>query len=111
MSSFINSFINEKVEHVYRQLKYAAKVNLAFKFVLRNLENGTCSYFYAHQNFTIMDKSKLFCLQGDRANLIEKLRKVDIVDHCTRERANSKWKYYNLTNVTFSFFHRYTHGL
>ena len=25
---------------------------------------------------------------------------MDVVDHCTRERANTKWKFYNPKNVT-----------
>ena len=40
------------------------------------------------------------CTQDDMLNLKEKLQKMDIVDHCTREEANTKWKFYKLTNVT-----------
>ena len=44
-SSSKNSFINEKLNHVVNQLKCAAKVNRAFKFVLKNIADGTCRYF------------------------------------------------------------------
>ena len=33
-------------------------------------------------------------------NLKNRLQKMDIVDNCTRERANTKWKFYRLTNLT-----------
>ena len=70
MSYFNNSFLNEKLDHVSNQLKYAAKINLAFRFVLKNIEDGTCRYFYAHEN-TVMEKSKLVCTQDDMVNLKE----------------------------------------
>ena len=40
------------------------------------------------------------CTQDDITNLKEKLHKMDIVDLCTRERANTKRKFYKLTNLT-----------
>ena len=33
-------------------------------------------------------------------NLKDRMQKMDIVDLCTRERANTKWKFYKLTNLT-----------
>ena len=33
-------------------------------------------------------------------NLKDRMQKMDIVDICTRERANTKWKFYKLTNLT-----------
>ena len=40
------------------------------------------------------------CTPDDITNLKEKLQKKDIVDICTRERSNTKWKFYKLTNLT-----------
>ena len=40
------------------------------------------------------------CTPDDITNLKEKLQKKDNVDLCTRERANTKWKFYKLTNLT-----------
>ena len=77
-----------------------AKVNLAFGFVLKNIEDGMCRYFYAHENNTIMERSKLVCTQADMTNLKHKMHKIDFVDFCTRERTNTKWKLYNLINLT-----------
>ena len=33
-------------------------------------------------------------------NLEDRMQKVDIVDVCTRKRANTKWKFSKLTNLT-----------
>ena len=100
MSTFDNSLINQKLDLVFKGLECAAKVNLAFGFVLKNVEDGSCRFFYAHENNTVMERSKLVCTPNDITNLKEKLQKMDIVDLCTQERANTKWKFYKLTNLT-----------
>ena len=98
--SFDISLLNNKLEDVFKELKSAAKVNFAVGFVLKNIEDGMCRYFYAHKNNTVTEKSKFVCAPDDIANLNEKLQKMDNIDLCTRERANTKWKFYKLTNVT-----------
>ena len=40
------------------------------------------------------------CTQVDMTNLKNRMEKMDIVDICTRERSNTKWKFYKLTNLT-----------
>ena len=100
MSSFDSFLLNDKLDYVFKELKCAAKINIAFGFVLKNIEDGMCRYFYAHENITIMEKSKLVCTPDDIVNLKEKLQKMDIMDLCTRERANTEGKFYKLTNLT-----------
>ena len=102
ISYFDISLLNYKLEYVFKELKCAAKVNLAFKFVLKNLEVGMCRCFYAHENNTILERSKLVCTQADMTNLKNRMEEMHIVDICTRERANKKWKIYKLTNLTIS---------
>ena len=95
MSSFDISLLKDKLDFVFKELKCAAKVNIAFGFVLKIIEDGLCRYFYAHENNTIMEKSKLVCTPDDIVNLKEKIQKMDIIDLCTRDRANTKWKFSN----------------
>ena len=52
MSSFDMSLLNDKLDYVFKELKCAAKVHLAFGFVLKNIEDGMCRHFYAHENNT-----------------------------------------------------------
>ena len=100
MSSSDMSLLNDKLDYVFKELKCAAKVNLAFRLFLRNVEDGSCRYFYAHENNTVMQRSKLVCTQADMPNLKDKMQKMDIFDICTRERSNTMWKMYKLTNLT-----------
>ena len=94
------SFLNSKVDYVFKDMKCAAKVNLAFGFVVENIEAGMCRYFYAHENNTVMERPKLVCTQADMTYLKDRMQKVDIVGICTRERANTKSKFYKLTKLT-----------
>ena len=41
------------------------------------------------------------CTQADMTNLRGRMQKMDIVDICTQERSNTKWKIYKLTNLTY----------
>ena len=94
------SLLNDKLDYVFKQLKCAAKVNLAFGFVLKNFEDGMCRYFYAHENNTNMERSKLVCTQADMTTLKNRMQKMVIVDICTQERVKTKWKFYKLTSLT-----------
>ena len=100
MSSFDISLLSNILDYVFKELKCAAKVNFAFGFVLKIIEDGRCRYFYAHESSTAMERSKLVCEPYDTTNLKEKLQRMDIVDLCTRERTDTKWKFYKLTNQT-----------
>ena len=42
MSSFYMSLLNDKLDYVFKELKCAAKVNLAFGLVLKKNEDGMC---------------------------------------------------------------------
>ena len=92
--------VNEKLDHFFNNLKCAAKVNLAFGFILKNIEDGGFRYFYAHENNTMLDRSKLVCTHDDLAKLKDFLNKTDVIESCGRERNNTKWRFYKLTNLT-----------
>ena len=47
------TIVNEKLDHFFNSLKCAAKVNLAFGLILKNIEDGGFRYFNAHENNTL----------------------------------------------------------
>ena len=49
--------VNEKRDHFSNNLNCAAKVNPAFGFILKKIEDGGFRYFYAHENNTLLDRS------------------------------------------------------
>ena len=51
--------IKEKLVRVLDILKCAAELNLALGFILKNIEDWKFRYFYAHENNTLSEQSKL----------------------------------------------------
>ena len=102
MQTLNETIVNKKLDHFFNNLattNCAAKVNLAFGFFLRNIEDGGFRYFYAHENNTLLDRSKLVCTQDDLAKLKDFLNKTDVMESCSREKLNKKWRFYKLTNL------------
>ena len=75
-------------------------MNLALGFILKNIEDGGFRYFYAHESNTLLDRSKLVCTHNDLAKLKDFLNKTDVIEFCSRERMNTKWRFDKLTNLT-----------
>ena len=93
------TIVNEKLDHFFNNSKCAAKVNLVFGFMLKNIEDGGLRYFYAHENKTLLDRS-VMCTHDDLAKLKDFLNKTDVIESCSRERMNRNWRLYKLTNLT-----------
>ena len=94
------TIVNGKLDHFFNNLKCAAKLNLAFGFILKNIEDGGFRYFYAHENNTLLDRSKHVCTHDDLAKLKDFLNQTDVIEPCSRERMNTKWRFYKLTKLT-----------
>ena len=92
--------IEKKLDCILDKLKYVAKLNLALGFILKNIEDGKFRYFHAHENNTLMEQSKLVSSKADMAKLKESLKKIDVIESCTKERSDTKWRFYKLTNLT-----------
>ena len=90
--------LSQKVNTVF-ELKCAAKLNFAFGFVLKDVD-GICRYYYAHENNTLMERSKLVATKEDLVKIKNVLSNTDVVEACSKEREPTKWKFYKLTNVT-----------
>ena len=67
--------IGEKLDRLLDKLKSAVKLNLALGFILKNIEDGKFRYFYAHENNTLLEQSKLVSNKDDLAKLEEILKK------------------------------------
>ena len=95
-----SSGYRRKLDHVLDKLRCAAKLNLALRFMLKNIEDGKFRYFYAHENNTLLEQSKLVSNKEHMAKLKEILKKIDVIESCTKERPDTKWRFCKLTNLT-----------
>ena len=92
--------IEEKLDRLLDKLKCVAKLNLALGFILKNIVDGKFRCFYAHENNILLEQSKLVSNKDDMAKLKEILKKTDVIESCTKERSNTKWRFFKLTNLT-----------
>ena len=96
------TIVNEKLDHFFNNLNCAAKVNPAFDFILKNIEDGRFRYFYAHENNTLLARSELVCTHDDLSKLKDFLLRTDVIESYSRERMHTKWRFYKLTIFTVS---------
>ena len=92
--------MNKKLDHFSDSSKCAAKMNIAFGFILENINVWGFRHFYAHENNKLLDGSKLVCTRDDLAKLKDILRRTDVIESCSREKMNTKWRSYKLANLT-----------
>ena len=84
-----------------QEIQLYSKVDCAaLGFVLKKMHDGTYRYYYAHKNNTLMDRSKLVVTKDDLVNIKNVLSITDVIKVCAEERANTKWKFHKVTNVT-----------
>ena len=100
LESLNAEIFDEKLGHFFSNLKCAAKVNLTFGFILRNIEGEGFRHFYGHENNTLLDRSKLVGTRDDLAKLKDFLNKNDAMESCNQERMNTKRGFYKLTKFT-----------
>ena len=73
------TIVNEKLDHFFNNLKSAAKANLAFGFILKNIEDGGFRYFNAHENNILLDRSKHVCIRDNLAKFKDFFNKTDVI--------------------------------
>ena len=73
------AIVIEKLDQFFNSLKCVAKINLAFDFNLENLEDGGFRSFYAQENNSLLNRSKLVCTRDDLAKLKDFLNETDVI--------------------------------
>ena len=76
--------IEEKLDRVLDKLKCLANLISALGFILKNIEDGKFRYFYAHENNTLFEQSKLVSNKDDMVNLRKVLKKTEVIESCTK---------------------------
>ena len=88
-----------KLDVVIDTLKWAPKLNVAFSFALENAEYGSCIYHYAQQSNTLMARHELVATREVFTRLKKLLSNTDFTESCTRDPANTKWKFLKLRSI------------
>ena len=64
------------------------------------MEDWSCSFFYANEKITLLEICKLVATTEDLTKHKNLISRTNVIDSCTREQANTKWKFYKLKNLT-----------
>ena len=78
----------------FDSLKCATKLNVILGFVLNNSENGSCIFSYAYETNRLLERLKLMAAKEDQTKIKEILSNTDVIESCTRKRANTQWKFF-----------------
>ena len=92
--------LSQKPDTVFEKLRCTAKLNVAFGFVLKKVDDRTCRHYYAHENNILMELSKLVATQEELVQIKIVLGNTDVTETCTKERATTKWKIYKFRSGT-----------
>ena len=89
MDTLDPKYLLEETGVVFNIRKGAAKLNVVFGCVLKNVENGSRRYSYAHEKNTLLESSKLVATTEDLTKIKNLLSHTNVNELCTRERANT----------------------
>ena len=100
IESLSTKIVEEKFDHVFKNMICGAKVNLAIGFILKNIEDGRLKCLYAHENNTLLYWSKILGTKDDLTKLKDIHNKTDVIELRSREKLDTNWRLYKLINLT-----------
>ena len=84
--------------------KNAFKINLAFGFILSNVETGEKRYYYPSQNGLIFNHPLVVADEADLQRVLQRVGETDWLEYVRQQKPNSKWRIALLTNVAFHLY-------
>ena len=96
--------LHNHLRDIYQRMNNSFKINMAFGFILKNVEDESYRYFYAHNNAGIFDTPKTISNANDLINLFQSLKQIDILQQLFLKRPNTKWTVYQVCNVRYVVF-------
>ena len=95
----IEKLISELVD-LLGHLKYAAKVNVAFGFVMKKIEDSRCRLVHPQLKNKMLEKYKLLITGDDLKHFKAMLSAKIFLTACTRGMVNTNRQFSKMTNVT-----------
>ena len=84
------SDIGDMLQAIFRAQRNAFKVNLAFSFILSNVETGEKQYYYPLQNGLIFDQPLVVADEADLERVLQHVGETDWLDYVRQQKPNSK---------------------
>ena len=99
--SYAVETLNESLvnKELLQQFKKSSKIEFGSWFHFEKKDGGF-RYFYAHENHTLLDRSKLVCSRDDLAKPKDSFNKTHVIKSRSRGKMNTEGRFYKLTNLT-----------
>jgi G:T-mismatch repair DNA endonuclease (very short patch repair protein) len=94
----------QQVKYIYQKETRSLKMNIAFGFILKNIETGKLCYFKPYMNQNVLEYPISISVKEDMEVLYEKIKSLDIINHILQQRENTKNKIVLITNVLYTIF-------
>ena len=75
---------------IFRAQRNAFKINLAFGFILSNVETGEKRYYYPSQNGLIFDHPLVVADEADLERVLQRVGETDWLEYVRQPKPNSK---------------------
>ena len=93
--------VNEALRVIFHRLRYMAKINLSFGFILHHLETGELRYFHPSQNNgRVFSSPETIASEAELNRLVERVREMDVLQMGFHRRPDTKWTVAATTNAT-----------
>ena len=91
--------LNSFFEAIFRDQTTCFKINVSIAFVLYSGLDDEYKFFYASNNSSIFEKTRLVRNRTDMRALVDDLHRIDMLEWAKQQRSNSRWVVHALTNV------------
>ena len=103
-NTFSNEDMHNQLSDIYTSSQNVYRINITFGFILKNIEDDSYRYFYAHNNEGIFSSPFTVTNADDMLVLLKKVKQIDILQNIYKQRPNTKWKVYMVTNIRYVVF-------
>ena len=93
--------IRNHLEQILRSESQAFKINMAFGLVLRDIVSSEFTFFHPIESDGVMERPILITNQRDIDKFMEMLKNLNILEHLTKQRPNTRKVFHSVTNVMF----------
>lgn len=100
-NGFTISQLMRQAEEVHDKQQNAFRLNLEFGLILRNTETGEYRYFHPYSNESLFQRPIYVSRRQNLNRLRLRLERFNVTDFVLRQRNDTKWKPYLITNVRF----------
>lgn len=97
--------IMQAANEIYDRQNRAFRLNLEFGLILVNSETREFRYFKPHHNQEVFQRPIYVSQRGHLNRLQQRMQRLNITNYILRQRPDTKWKPYLITNVRIVIYH------